>query len=111
MVELYGIVSAYDLNYYYNLYYPETAKKISQVYRLFFCYRPGFIAVIYTEENTYFIHKSLKEPNLEYLLNNIISRQEKIPRKPITLKELLKYAAYDYYKETDSKNKWLCTRL
>ncbi len=106
MVELYGVVSYNDLNYYYSLYYNKDKKVNVQDNTLFFCERADNIDRIDTDENVYFVHKLLNHDDLESLLDNIVSRQKNIKKKPIKLEKLLKYSNYDYYEETESKNKF-----
>lgn len=106
MVELYGVFSYSFLDYYYSLYYGNGEELDAPTNSLFFCERADNIDIIHTKHNMYFVHKILKHRDLETLLDDIVSRQESIRRKPIKLEELLKYANYDYYEETESKNKF-----
>ena len=106
MVELYGVFSYSYLDYYYSLYYGNGEELDAPNNALLFCERVDNIDIIHTEHNMYFVHKILNHRDLEPLLDDIVSRQESIKRKPIKLEELLKYADYDYYEETESKNKF-----
>ena len=104
MVELYGVVSYSEIDYYYSLYYGNGKELEAPTNALLFCERLDNISIIHTEHNMYFVHKILHNKDLEPILDEILSRQENIDRKPIKLKELLKYSDYDYYEETESKN-------
>ncbi len=106
MVELYGVVSNSYLDYYYSIYYGNGEYLDIPNNALLFCDRMDNIDTIYINNNLYFIHILLRHRDLEEVLNDIIARQESIKRKPIKLKELLKYSNYDYYEETESKNKF-----
>ena len=106
MVELYGVFSYSYLDYYYSLYYGNGEELDAPNNALLFCERADNIDIIHTQHNMYFVHKILMHRDLESLLDDIVSRQRSVKRKPIELKELLKYCNYDYYEETDAKNKF-----
>ena len=106
MVELYGVFSYSYLDYYYSLYYGNGEELDAPNNALLFCQRADNIDIIHTEHNMYFVHNVLQHRDLEPLLDDIISRQSSIKRKPIKLEELLIYCDYDYYEETESKNKF-----
>ena len=106
MVELYGVFSYSYLDYYYSLYYGNGEELDTPNNALLFCERADNIDIIHTEHNMYFINRILGQKEFEPLLDDIISRQESIKRKPIKLEKLLKYSNYDYYEETESKNKF-----
>ncbi len=106
MVELYGVFSYSYLDYYYSLYYGNNEELDVPNNALLFCERADNIDIIHTKHEMYFVHKILQHRGLEQVLDDIISRQETIKRKPIKLEELLKYSNYDYYEETESKNKF-----
>ncbi len=104
MVELYGLLPYSYLDYYYSLYYGNGEELDVPNNALLFCERADYIEIIHTEEDMYFVHKILLRKDLENVLDDIVSRRKSIKRKPIKLKELLKYSNYDYYEETESKN-------
>ena len=106
MVELYGVFSYSYLDYYYSLYYGNGEELDAPNNALLFCERADNIDIIHTQNDMYFVHRILQHRDLEQLLDEIISRQETINRKPIKLEELLKYSDYNYYEETESKNKF-----
>ena len=106
MIELYGVVSYSCLDYYYSLYYGNGKELETPNNSLLYCDRVDNIEIINTENNIYFVHKNLKHRDLEQLLDDVISRQVKIKRKPIKLEELLKYSNYNYYEETEAKTKF-----
>ena len=106
MVELYGVVSADNLDNCYSLYYGNGSKLELPSNALFFCDRVDNIEIIHRGHNTYFIHQILKQEFLKPVLDDIILRQKEIKRKPIKLEDLLKYANYDYYEENIAKNKF-----
>ena len=106
MVELYGVVPYGEIGYYYNLYYSNGEEIDFSNNALLFCDRADNIDIIHTDNNMYFIHKVLQLRDLEYVLDDIISRQMNIKKKSIKLDELLKYSDYKYYEETESKNKF-----
>lgn len=106
MIELYGVVSYGDLGYHYSLYYGKGKDLDFPTNALYFCERLDNISTKHTKDNMYFIHKFLTYDNLELIFNDIIERQKIIKRKPIELKELLKYYDYDYYEETASKKEF-----
>lgn len=106
MVELYGVFSYSYLDYYYSLYYGNGEELDAPNNALLFCQRADNIDIIYTQNDMYFVHRILQHRDLEQLLDEIVSRQETINRKPIKLEELLKYSDYSYYEETESKNKF-----
>lgn len=106
IVELYGVISYGELDYYYSLYYGDGEELEIPNNALYFCNRCDNIVQIHTEHNLYFIHNVLNNDKLESVLDDIIERQQKINRKPIDLEELLKYSDYDYYENTESKNKF-----
>lgn len=106
MVELYGVFSYSYLDYYYSLYYGNGEELDAPNNALLFCERADNIDIIHAQNDMYFVHRILQHRDLEQLLDEIISRQETINRKPIKLEELLKYSDYNYYEETESKNKF-----
>lgn len=106
MVELYGAFSRDCLDCCYSLYYGNGKEIKAPNNTLLFCERIDNIDVFYTKNNMYFAHKILQHKDLDNLLDNIISRQENIKRKPIELEELLKYSDYNYYEEAEAKNKF-----
>ncbi len=106
MVELYGVVSYGDLDQYYSIYYGNWDELDIPHNALFFCDRADNIDRVYMDHNGYFVHKILQHRDLEPVLYDIITRQGSVKRKPIKLKELLKYSDYNYYEETDAKNKF-----
>ena len=106
MVELYGVFSYSYLDYYYSLYYGNGEELDAPNNALLFCERADNIDIIHTQNDMYFVHRILQHRDLEQLLDEIVSRQETINRKPIKLEELLKYSDYSYYEETESKNKF-----
>ncbi len=106
MIELYGVVSDSYLNYYYSLYYGNGDELEVSTCALSSCDRVDNIDTIFREHNTYFVNKILKKWNLKKILDDVISRQEKIRRKKFKLEELLKYSNYDYYEETEAKTEF-----
>ncbi len=106
MIELYGVVSYGDLYNFYNLYYGKGEELDVPDNALYFCDRVDNIDTFYIENNIFFAHKILKNKNLEPILENIVSRQKSIKKKPIELKELLKYSDSNYYEQTESKNEF-----
>lgn len=106
MIELYGAVSYSNLDYYYSLYYGNGNELDVSNNALLFCDRVDNIGIIHINHNMYFIHKILQHRDLEQVLYDIISRQEEIKKKPIKLEELLNYSNYNYYEETEAKNKF-----
>lgn len=106
MVELYGVVSYSDLSLYYSLYYKDKEELDLSNNAVLFCDRVDNIDIIYIDHNMYFVHGILKHKNVEHILNDVVLRQESVKRKPIKLKELLKYSDYNYYEESEAKNKF-----
>ena len=106
MIELYGVVSSSSLNYYYSLYYGDVNELDAPNNALLFCDRVDDIGIIHMEHNIYFVHKILLYQDLKQILDEVISRQKSIKRKPIKLEELLKYSNYNYYEQTEAKNKF-----
>ena len=106
MVELYGVFPYSYLDYYYSLYYGNGEELDASNNALLFCERADNINIIHTQNDMYFVHKILLHRDLEPLLDEIVSRQETIKKKPIKLEELLKYSDYNYYEQTESKNKF-----
>ncbi len=114
MVELYGILPFNELDYYYSLYYGNGKKLVAPTDVLLFCARVDNINIIYTEDNVYFAHMILNDSDTDTdtdtdtdsLLDEIVSRQKEIKRKPVELKELLKYCDYNYYEETKEKDRF-----
>ena len=106
MVELYGVVSYQHLDYYYSLYYGNGNVLDVPLNALLFCARADNIGTTHNDHNLYFIHKILQFRDLEPVFDDILSRQENIKEKPISLEELLQYSDYNYYEETDAKNKF-----
>lgn len=106
MVELYGVVSYGELDYYYSLYYGNGENLDIPDNALLFCERCDNIEKIHTKHNLYYVHRILSSDKFESIFNDIIERQKEINKKPIDLNELLKYTNYDYYEETPSKNKF-----
>ena len=106
MVELYGVVSLNNLYLYYSLYYGNGEELDVPNNALLFCDRVDNIDIIYIDHNMYFVHRILQHQDLEHILDEVVLRQESIKRKPIKLKELLKYSDYSYYEETEAKNKF-----
>ena len=106
MVELYGLVPCSKLNYYYSLYYGNGKELEAPTKTLFFDERADNIEIYLINDKMYFANWILRDRNLKKEMADIISRQEIIKRKPIKLEELLKYADYNYYEETEAKNKF-----
>ena len=106
MVELYGIVPYSCLDYYYSLYYGNGNELDIPNNALLFCDRFDNIDTIHVEHDIYFVHKILCHRDLEQILDDIVERQKMIKRKPIKLEELLKYSNYNYYENTEAKNKF-----
>ena len=104
MVELYGIVSSSELDYYYSMYYGNGKELEAPSNSLIFCERLDNIGKIHKENNLYYVNKIFERKELELILNDIIERQSYIKKKTIKLNELLKYYNYDYYEKTESKN-------
>lgn len=106
MVELYGVVSSGEVDYYYSLYYGngeiiDTPSNVS-----IFCERCDNIREIHREHYFYFVNSILYNEKLEPIFNDIINRQKKIKSKPIKIDELLKYLDNNYYEDNDSKIKF-----
>ena len=106
MVELYGVVSHGELDYYYSLYYGNGKDLGIPDNALYFCERCDDISRIHTEHNIYFVNKILDNDNLKSILDDIINRQTVVERKEFKLSELLKYLDYKYYEDNDSKKKF-----
>ncbi len=104
MVELYGVVSKEDVEYCYNFYYGNGNNLDVPFDFLLPHNRDDNICILSKKDNLYFIHKDLNEESLD-IINNIIEKHEYINRKPIKLKDLLKYSNDDYYERTEAKNK------
>lgn len=106
MVELYGVVSRAELDYYYSLYYGNGEDLDMPNNALYFCKRSDGIVQIDVDRNLYFANSILENRELEPILEDIIGRQLEIKRKPIKIDDLLKYLDDNYYEENDSKNKF-----
>lgn len=106
MVELYGVVSYSEVVDYYSLYYGNGDKLDIPNNALFFCERNDNISPINLNYHTYFVHNIFLMHDLDDILDQIITRHLEVKRKPIKLEDLLKYSNYDYYEETDAKNKF-----
>lgn len=105
MIELYGILPYSYLDYYYSLYYGNGKQLETPSNSLLFCERMDNIEIIYIGHEMYFIHRILNLRDTKPFLDDIILREKKIKKKPIKLNELLKYSDYNYYEQTESKNK------
>lgn len=106
MVELYGVVSYEELDYYYSLYYGNGENLDIPDNALYFCDRCDNIEGINTEHNLYFVNSILHNDEFESILDDIIERQMEIKRKPIQLDELLKYLDSNYYEDNNSKRRF-----
>lgn len=105
MTELYGCICYEELNYYYSLYYGN-GEKIDIPKNTLFCDRYDNIVIIHTDNNLYFVNSILDNEENEAILEDIISRQKSINRKPIKIDDLLKYLDGNYYEDNDSKRKF-----
>lgn len=103
MVELYGVVSYGDMDYYYSLYYGNGEDIDTPNNALYFCDRLDNIVQVYKDHNLYFINSILDNQELETIVDDIVSRQLKIKRKPMEIGDLLKYLDNNYYEDNDSK--------
>ena len=103
MVELYGVVSYGEMDYYYSLYYGNGENLDIPNNALYFCDRCDSIVQIHTEHNLYFVNSILDNEKFEPILDDIVSRQMKIKRKPIKIGDLLKYLDNNYYEDNASK--------
>ena len=103
MVELYGVVSYGELDYYYSLYYGNGKDLDIPNNSLFFCDRYDNIADIHTKHNFYFVNYILDNDTFAPIMSDIINRQTTIKRKPIKIDQLLKYLDSDYYEDNNSK--------
>lgn len=106
MVELYGVVSYGEIDYYYSLYYGDGKELDIPSNALYFSDRLDNIVQIHTEHNLYFVNYILDNEKFESILDDIINRQRKIKRKPIKIGDLLKYLDNNYYEDNDSKRKF-----
>ena len=106
MVELYGIVPYGELDDYYSFYYGNGEELDSPSNALFFCNRCDNIVQIHTQHNLFYVNSILNNENLEPIMDDIISRQLEINKKPIEIEELLKYLDSKYYEDNDSKRKF-----
>lgn len=106
MIELYGVVSHTELDYYYSLYYGNSKDLDIPNYSLYFCDRFDNIEQIHTEHNLYFINSILTNDNLESILDDIIEKHNVVKRKQIKSDELLKYLDNNYYEDNESKRKF-----
>ncbi len=103
MVELYGVVSYGEMDYYYSLYYGDGRELDIPNNALHFCDRCDNIVQIHTKHNSYFVNSILDNEKFEPILNDIVSRQTKIKRKLIKIDDLLKYLDSNYYEDNASK--------
>ena len=103
MIELYGVVSYGEMDYYYSLYYGNGQDLDIPNNALYFCDRCDNIVQIHTEHNLYFVNSILDNEKFESILDDIVSRQIEIKRKPIKIDALLKYLDNNYYEDNDSK--------
>lgn len=103
MIELYGVVSYGEIEYYYSLYYGNGEDLDIPNNTLYFCERCDNIVQIHTDHNLYFINSILDNEKLEPILYDIVNRQIEIKRKSIKIDELLKYLDSNYYEDNDSK--------
>ena len=103
MIELYGVVSYEELDYYYSLYYGNGEDLDIRNNSLYFCDRCDNIVQIHTEHNLYFVNSILDNDKFEPIMDDIINRQIEIKRKPIKIGELLKYLDNNYYEDNNSK--------
>ena len=99
MIELYGVVSYGEMDYYYSLYYGNGQDLDIPNNALYFCDRCDNIVQIHTEHNLYFVNSILDNKKFESILNDIVSRQIEIKRKPIKIDALLKYLDNNYYEQ------------
>ena len=106
MVELYGVVTYGELDYYYSLYYGNGEDLDIPNNALYFCDRFDNIERIHTNHNLYFVNFILNNDKFESIIDDIIQRQKKIKRKPIMIDELLKYLDNNYYEDNDSRRKF-----
>ena len=103
MVELYGVVSYGEMDYYYSLYYGNGENLDMPSNALYFCDRCDNIVEIDTKYHSYFVNRILDNAKMEPILNDIVNRQMKVKRKPIKLDDLLKYLDDNYYEDNASK--------
>lgn len=103
MIELYGVISYGEIEYYYSLYYGNGEYLDIPNNALYFCERCDNIVQIHTDHNLYFVNSILDNEKLEPILNDIVNRQIEIKRKSIKIDELLKYLDCNYYEDNDSK--------
>lgn len=103
MIELYGVVSYGEIEYYYSLYYGNGEDLDIPNNALYFCERCDNIVQIHTDHNLYFVNSILDNEKLEPILDDIVNRQIEIKRKSIKIDELLKYLDSNYYEDNDSK--------
>ena len=101
MVELYGVVSEDDYIQTYNEYYDYVDYQDIPWETLRYCPRPDHINLIFNEEDDCYISDLFEKLDTEENIDVIIQRQKEVKRKPISLKELLKYADYTYYEPND----------
>ena len=106
MIELYGVVSYGEMDYYYSLYYGNGQDLDIPNNALYFCDRCDNIVQIHTDHNLYFVNSILDNEKFESILDDIVSRQIEIKRKPIKIDALLKYLDNNYYEDNDSKRKF-----
>ena len=105
MVELYGVVSYGEMDYY-SLYYGNGKELDIPSNALYFSDRLDNIVQIHTEHNLYFVNYILDNEKFVSILDDIINRQMEIKRKPIKIGDLLKYLDNNYYEDNDSKRKF-----
>lgn len=103
MIELYGIVSYVEMDYYYSLYYGHEENLDMPSNALYFYDRCDNIVKIDTKYNSYFVNCILDNAKMEPILDDIVNRQMKVKREPIKLDDLLKYLDDNYYEDNISK--------
>ena len=103
MVELYGVVSYGEMDYYYSLYYGHGENLDMPSNALYFCDRCDNIVEIDTKYHSYFVNRILDNAKMEPIFDDIVNRKMKVKRKPIKLDDLLKYLDDNYYEDNVSK--------
>lgn len=106
MIELYGVVSYGEMDYYYSLYYGNGEDLCIPSNALYFCDRCDNVVRIHTEHNLYFVNSILDNEKFKPIMDDIVSRQMEIKRKPIKIDDLLKYLDNNYYEDNESKRKF-----
>ena len=109
MVELYGIVSIYEVIDYYNRFYRTREEPIDNLdLEFFFSFRRKNDITVYHEKNRlYFIHTKIRHNN--GLRQNIQAVKKKYAPAILDRRTLLKYRDPDYYEVTEEI--WILTQF